>query len=79
MEAVAIIMFHSGDKVMTWIFDEIEKAEGRLEAHEWLGTTIKEDGVEMSGMVWLFHQWAERERGVLQEGKRRGSMDSWTF
>jgi superfamily II DNA helicase RecQ len=79
MEAVAIIMFHSGDEVMTWIFDEIEKAEGRLEAHEWLGTTIKEDGVEMSGMVWLFHQWAERERGVLQEGKRRGSMDSWTF
>ena len=76
MEAVAIIMFHSGDEVMTWIFEEIEKTDGKMEAHEWLGGTIKEDGVEMSGMVWLFHQWAERERGALQEGKRRSSMDS---
>jgi hypothetical protein len=25
MEAVAIIMFHGGEEVMTWIFDEIEK------------------------------------------------------
>lgn len=25
MEAVAIIMFHAGEEVMTWIFDEIEK------------------------------------------------------
>ncbi|XP_022163480.1 uncharacterized protein LOC111028984 [Myzus persicae] len=79
MEAVAIIMFHGGDEVMTWISDEIEKTDGRMEANEWLGGTIKEDGVEMSGMVWLFHQWAEKERGALQEGKRRGSMDSWTF
>lgn len=38
-----------------------------MEAQEWLGATIKEDGVEMSGMVWLFHRWAERERGPLGE------------
>jgi hypothetical protein len=54
IEAVAIIMFHAGDEVMTWIFDEIEKTGGSIEAEEWLGTTIKEDGVEISGMVWLF-------------------------
>jgi len=78
MEAVAIIMFQGGDEVMTWTFDEIEKAEGRLAAHEWLGTTVKDDGVEMSGMVWLFHQWADRERGRLEEGNRRAQMDSWT-
>jgi hypothetical protein len=28
-----------------------------IEKQEWLGTTIRIDGVEMSGMVWLFHQW----------------------
>ena len=79
MEAVAIIMFHAGEEVMTWIFDEIEKGEKKLEAREWLGATIKEDGVEMSGMVWLFHQWAGRGREALEEGGRKGSMDSWTF
>ena len=56
MEAVAIIMFQAGEEVMTWIFDEIEKRGKNIEAKEWLGATIKEDGVEMSGMVWLFHQ-----------------------
>ena len=56
MEAVAIIMFQAGEEVMTWIFDEIEKRGKNIEAQEWLGATIKEDGVEMSGMVWLFHQ-----------------------
>ena len=79
MEAVAIIMFHVGDEVTTWIFDEIEKGEKELEVREWLGATIKEDGVVMSGMVWLFHQWASRERGSLVGGYRKGSMDSWTF
>ena len=79
MEAVAIIMFHAGEEVMTWIFDEIEKGEKKLEAREWLGATIKEDGVEMSGMVWLFHQWAGRGREALEEEGRKGSMDSWTF
>ena len=63
MEAVAIIMFHAGEEVMRWIFDEIEKRGKNMEAQEWLWATIKEDGVEMSGMVWLFHRWAERERG----------------
>lgn len=72
-------MFHSGDEVMAWIFDEIEKTGGKMEAHEWLGGTIKQDGVEMSGMVWLFHQWAGRERGASGEGYRKGSVDSWTF
>ena len=56
MEAVAIIMFQAGEEVITWIFDEIEKGGKNIEAQEWLGATIKEDGVEMSGMVWLFHQ-----------------------
>lgn len=76
MEAVAIIMFHAGEEVITWIFDEIEKGEKKLEAREWLGATIKEDGVEMSGMVWLFHQWAGKGREALEEGGRKGSMDS---
>ena len=75
MEAVAIIMFQAGEEVMTWIFDEIEKRGKNIEAQEWLGATIKEDGVEMSGMVWLFHQWAERERGP-SEGVPAGSIDS---
>jgi superfamily II DNA helicase RecQ len=61
MEAVAIIMFHGGEDVMTWIFDEIEKRGGNMEVQEWLGATIEEEGVEMSGMVWLFYRWAERE------------------
>lgn len=78
MEAVAIIMFHAGEEVMTWIFDEIEKRGKNIEAQEWLGATIKADGVEMSGMVWLFHQWAERERGALG-GVPASSIDSWTF
>lgn len=56
MEAVVIIMFHGGDEVIIWMFDEIEKGEKELEAREWLGATIKEDGVEMSGIVWLFYQ-----------------------
>ena len=55
MEAVAIIMFHAGEEVMRWIFDEIEKRGKNIEAQEWLGVTIKEDGVEMSRMVWLFY------------------------
>ena len=59
MEAVAIIMFHNSDEVMAWIFDEINKVGGNMEVQEWLGRTIKENGVEMSGMVWLFHHWAE--------------------
>ncbi len=71
MEAVAIIMFHAGDEVMTWIFDEIERGDGKMEAKEWLGATIEEDGVEMSGMVWLFQQWAERGRGP--SGRRRAA------
>ena len=75
MEAVAIIMFQAGEEVMTWIFDEIEKRGKNIEAQEGLGATIKEDGVEMSGMVWLFHQWAERERGP-SEGVPAGSIDS---
>lgn len=79
MEAVAIIMFHAGKEVMTWIFDEIEKGEKKMEARDWLGATIKEDGVEMSGMVWLFYQWAGRGRGALEEGGGRDSMESWTF
>jgi len=62
MEAVAIIMFHAeDDEVMTWVFDEIEMTGKNMEVWEWLGTTIREDGVEMSGMVWLFCQWAERK------------------
>jgi hypothetical protein len=75
MEAVAIIMFHAGEEVMTWIFDEIEKRGKNMEAQEWLGATIKEDGVEMSGMVWLFHQWEGRERRGLG-GVPASSMDS---
>lgn len=75
MEAVAIIMFQAGEEVMTWIFDEIEKRGKNIEAQEWLGATIKEDEVEMSGMVWLFHQWAEQERGP-SEGVPAGSIDS---
>ena len=78
MEAVAIIMFHAGEEVMAWMFDEIEKRGGNMEAQEWLGATIKEGVVEMSGMVWLFHQWAERERGASGVVPA-GSMDSWTF
>lgn len=78
MEAAAIIMFHAGEEVMTWIFDEIEKRGGNMEVREWLGATIKEDGVEMSGMVWLFHRWAERERGP-SGGVPAGSIESWTF
>lgn len=79
MEAVAIIMFHAeDDEVMTWIFDEIEKIGKNMEVGEWLGTTIREDGVEMSGMVWLFHRWAEGKRGASVEIPA-GSMDSWTF
>jgi hypothetical protein len=53
-------MFHSGDEVMAWIFDEIDKVGGNMEVQEWLGRTIKEDGMEMSGMVRLFHRWDER-------------------
>jgi hypothetical protein len=50
IEAVAIIMFHAeDDEVMRWIFDEIEKGGKNIEVQEWLGRTIKEDGVEMSG------------------------------
>jgi hypothetical protein len=78
MEAVAIIMFHGGDEIMAWIFDEIEKTGRNMEVHEWLGTTIKEDGVEMSRMVWLFYQWAERDRRA-SAGVSTGSTESWTF
>jgi superfamily II DNA helicase RecQ len=78
IEAVAIIMFHAGDEVMTWIFDEIEKTGGSMEAEEWLGTTIKEDGVEMSGMVWLFYQWAERNREA-SAGVPSSWAGSWTY
>jgi superfamily II DNA helicase RecQ len=74
MEAVAIIMFHAeDDEVMRWIFDEIEKGGKNMEVQEWLGRTIKEDGVEMSGMVWLFCQWAERDGEALAE-----VPSSWT-
>jgi hypothetical protein len=33
------IMFHGGEEVMTWIFDEIEKRGGDIEAQEWSGAT----------------------------------------
>ena len=78
MEAVAIIMFHAGDKVVPWIFDEIVRMGGNMELHEWLGTTIKQDGVEMSGMVWLFYRWAEGGEGAL-EGVPNSSADGWMF
>jgi hypothetical protein len=60
IEVVAIIMFHGSDEIIAWIFDEINKAGGNMEVQEWLGKTIKEDGIEISGMVWLFHQWEEK-------------------
>jgi superfamily II DNA helicase RecQ len=78
MEAVAIIMFHAGDEIMAWIFDEIEKTGRNIDVHEWLGTTVKEDGVEMSRMVWLFYQWAERGQRASAEVPT-GSTESWTF
>jgi hypothetical protein len=56
MEAVAIVMNqHDDDVVMSWIFDEISKTGREMEVHEWLGATIKEGGLEISGMAWLFH------------------------
>ena len=78
MEAVAIIMFHGGDEVVSWIFDEIERIGGHMELHEWLGTTIKQDGVEMSGMVWLFYRWADG--GVrATKGVPSNSVEPWIF
>jgi len=79
MEAVAIIMFHAeDDEVMTWMFDEIEMTGKNMEVWEWLGTTIKEDEVEMSGMVWLFYQWAER-KCEASAGVPSSWAGSWTY
>ena len=60
-------MNRHGDGVMTWIFDEIERTGREVEVHEWLGATIKEGGLEMSGMAWLFHQWAGCSEAVSVE------------
>ena len=78
MEAVAIIMNRHGDGVMTWIFDEIERTGREVEVHEWLGATIKEGGLEMSGMAWLFYRWAGRSKvGSVEVSS--GETDRWVY
>jgi hypothetical protein len=49
-----------------------------MQVQEWLGRTIKEDRVEISGMVWLFYQWVEQDSEALAEVPSSWT-DSWRY
>jgi hypothetical protein len=79
MEGAAIVMNqHDDEVIMAWIFNEILKTGREIGPEEWLGATIKEGGLEMSGMAWLFYYWAGRSRvGSVEVSS--GQIDQWIY
>lgn len=57
-EAVAIVMQHAGKEAVLQVDEQARKAgfEGPDGVQRYLGSVVKQDGVEMSGMCWYFYQ-----------------------
>ena len=70
-EAVAVILSHSAEStqegIWTWMREQSERHSGNTastndewtdQLRPWMGSSIVQGEVEMSGLCWLFCSWA---------------------
>jgi len=66
-EAAAVILAVGREAVMDWMTQEAERAGVSSRPNEdvwtdvcmkWLGCSVVRGGTEMSGMCWMFYDWA---------------------